>query len=365
MVRKRASKGRSGRRPPLSRSPSNTSKTQRQQVRVKSLFLRMIGPLFLLVGVPVLAFGIFVLRPLQMEQDGVVITVGVGQPLIQIAQQLDDKHVIADAMAFRLLAVVSGDSRSIQAGTYRFDGTYTPMQVLKRLVAGKVELVRCTFPEGLRAQQVVDLCVKMGLGDAGRFTKLITDEKFSHNLKIDVPSLEGYLFPETYSFAPGSSEKMVLRAMVVQLQRHLDDKLLQQAKKHGLDRNRLLTLASIIQKEAGNEQEMPLISAVFHNRLKRGMLLQADPTVIYGIKNFNGNLTRKDLLTASPYNTYQNKGLPPGPIANPGMAALSAAANPAVSPALYFVADGSGVHKFSNTLTEHNRAVRRYQLHRR
>jgi len=142
----------------------------------------------------------------------------------------------------------------------------------------------------------------------------------------------------------------------------LTPELLMAANARGLDRHKLVTLASIVQKEAGNEEEMPLIAGVFHNRLRKGMRLQADPTVIYGVVNFDGNLTRRHLTTPTPYNTYTRGGLPPGPIASPGLAALRAAAFPAQSQALYFVARGDGRHEFNVTLEAHNRAVRRYQL---
>jgi UPF0755 protein len=152
--------------------------------------------------------------------------------------------------------------------------------------------------------------------------------------------------------------------MVRQFESRLAPELLEGAAKIGLDRHRLVTLASIIQKEAGTTSEMPVIAAVFHNRLRRKMPLQADPTVIYGIANFNGNITRKDLRTPTPYNTYRIAGLPPGPIASPGADALRAAAFPAKADYLYFVARGDGTHAFSKDLREHNRAVRHYQLKR-
>jgi UPF0755 protein len=325
----------------------------------------------MLFGVPVLAFGVFAFRPIQVaqisdsSQPGVLITIPAGQSLAQIAQQLDDKHVVADALAFRLLVRVRGVARSLQAGTYRFVGAHSPLAVMERLVAGQVELLSYTFPEGLTALEIGKRCAEYGLGDADTYSRLAHDSEFLRELKVSAPSLEGYLFPETYRFTPGSAEKSVLKTMVFQLRQHLDISLLSQAKSHNLDEFELLTLASIIQKEAGNNEEMPLISAVFHNRLKRGMPLQADPTVIYGISNFDGNLTRKDLLTDSPYNTYARRGLPLGPIANPGLAALAAAANPAPSNALYFVATGTGGHAFSATLAEHNRAVRRYLVQRK
>lgn len=317
----------------------------------------------LFVAVPLLVLTMFIVRPHQPEQPQQVV-IASGQSLVRIAQTLHQQQVVSDPLAFRILAQLRQQGRLIQAGTYRFEGPYTPIEVLQKLVDGRVELAQCTLPEGMTAVEVVAQCAESGLGKMPRYRQLMADAGFRRLLKVGADSLEGYLFPETYRFAPGVSEEAVLKEMVAQTRQHLTPTLLAVAKKRGLDELQLLTLASIIQKEAGNVEEMPLISAVFHNRLKRGMLLQADPTVIYGIADFNGNITRKDLRTPTPYNTYVNPGLPPGPIANPGLAALLAAANPADQPYLYFVATGDGAHYFSRTLREHNRAVRRYQLRR-
>lgn len=321
----------------------------------------------LFVGIPALVFAVISLRPVQSElsgADGVLVTVRSGQSVAQIAQNLAEQGVVADPVIFRLLARLRGEGRKIQAGVYRIHGANSPVDILQVLVAGRVELAQCTLPEGMTAIDVVNFCAQSGLGDKARYHALLDDESFRRQLNIDAPTLEGYLFPETYRFAPGSSERSILQVMVNQTRQHLTEELLGAAKKRGLNEFQLLTLASIIQKEAGNEQEMVRISAVFHNRLKRGMMLQADPTVIYGIANFNGNLTRKDLRTSTPYNTYTQRGLPAGPIANPGLAALHAAANPEAVNYLYFVATGDGGHYFSRTLKEHNQAVRRYQLKR-
>lgn len=293
------------------------------------------------------------------------VTIAAGQSLVGVARTLHQHQVISHPFAFRLLAQFKRQGRLIQAGTYLFAEPATPLQVLDTLVAGRVELISCTVPEGLTAREVVERCAAAGLGSEERFRQLMNDGAFRRQLRVATVGLEGYLFPETYRFAPGVAEEKVLKTMVAEARRHLTTERLAAAKQRGLDEVQLLTLASIIQKEAGNEAEMPLISAVFHNRLKRGMLLQADPTVIYGIPQFDGNLTRKDLQTDTPYNTYVNPGLPPGPIANPGLAAIEAAIAPADESYLYFVATGDGAHYFSHTLREHNRAVRRYQLRRR
>ncbi len=326
-------------------------------LRVRSLLVAG-----LLVAMVLLGFGVFSLRPCRLDAEQ-FITVSSGQSLSAVSHTLYTHGLITHPLPFRALARWRGDARRIQAGSYRFaPGSYRPGDVLRILVEGRVELISCTIPEGLTAQEVVKRCSDAGIGDYQRYEVLLTDKKFLQHLKI--PMVEGYLFPETYRFAPGISESSVLSTMVQQMRHYLDTSLLTAAKEQGLNELQLLTLASIIQKEAGNREEMPLISAVFHNRLKRGMLLQADPTVIYGLGEFDGNLTRQHLRTPTPYNTYVHRGLPPGPIANPGLDALKAAVLPADESYLYFVATGAGGHYFSNTLQEHNRAVRRYQLHR-
>ncbi|MEN8687044.1 MAG: endolytic transglycosylase MltG, partial [Desulfuromonadales bacterium] len=232
------------------------------------------------------------------------------------------------------------------------------------LVAGDIRRFQVTIPEGFNLREIAVRLAETGIGTAEDFLAPCYDPGFIKELAIEADSLEGYLFPETYTYTSSSTVRQLLRAMVDQLNRHFSPAMLERAAALQMNRHELLTLASIIQKEAGNVMEMPLISAVFHNRLKRGIALQADPTVIYGIADFDGNLTRKHLATPTPYNTYRKRGLPPGPIASPGLFALRAAANPAKTKALYFVARGDGTHEFSETLREHNRAVRRYQLRR-
>nr|WP_320115158.1 endolytic transglycosylase MltG [uncultured Desulfuromonas sp.] len=339
-------------------SPSNEKSAVPRRWRVFKT-LAVAGVLGLAV---LLAFGAYALRPCQVDDDQ-FLTVSSGQSLAAVTRMLHRDGLIADPFAFRLLARWQGQGRKIQAGSYRFvAGRYQPGDVLRILVEGRVELVQCTLPEGLTALEVVRRCSAAGIGQTERYRALFSDREFLNRLGVE--ALEGYLFPETYRFAPGVSESSVLTAMVAEMRRHLDKPLLSAAAEQGLNEFQLLTLASIIQKEAGNVTEMPLISAVFHNRLKRGMLLQADPTVIYGLGDFDGNLTREHLRTPTPYNTYVHRGLPPGPIANPGLDALTAAAHPANETYLYFVATGNGAHYFSKTLKEHNQAVRRYQLRR-
>jgi UPF0755 protein len=292
------------------------------------------------------------------------LTVSPGAPLPEVSRELEKARVVSSALGFRLLARLRGDAGKLQAGEYRFARAATPGAVLGRLVAGDVLRHRVTIPEGWTLKKIATRLADEGLANRGAFLSQASDPAFLRSLGIDAPSLEGYLFPETYTFVRGMTPAEEIRAMLHELNAHLTAKILGAARARGLNRRQLLTLASIIQKETGDAAEMPLIASVFYNRLRRRMPLQSDPTVIYGIKNFTGNLTRKDLKTPTPYNTYCIRGLPPGPIASPGEAAIEAAAFPARTHYLYFVSRGDGTHAFSRTLRQHDLAVDRYQLHR-
>jgi len=323
--------------------------------------------LFLLivaVGLPLADFAAFLSRPVT-PPDSQVIAVHPGEPFRRVAAELERQGVVDSALRLRLLARWQGTAGRVQAGRYLFVDPATPAQVLERLVRGDVLLRKITIPEGLTMVEIADRLQAADVVSAADFLAACRNRALLAKLGIDGPSLEGYLFPETYRVGEGISADELASLMVAQFRAQVSPELLGAAKKQGLNLRQLVTLASIIQKEAGNVDEMPLISAVFHNRLKRGIALQADPTVIYGISDFDGNLTRKHLTTDTPYNTYMHPGLPPGPIANPGKAALEAAAHPADVDYLYFVANGKGSHVFARTLAEHNANVRRYQLHRR
>lgn len=324
-------------------------------------FLLVLAALLLSAGA---RFGYFLLTPVTPAGTP-SLTVTEGMPFTEVASRLKEKGVIASTFDFKLLARLRGKSRRIQAGDYDFGEPATPGRILDRLIAGDVRRYKFTVPEGFTLQEIAERLQATELIDVPKFLQLTRNPQFIHSLGIEAPSLEGYLFPETYMVVKGMAPERLLRAMVEQFDSHLSPELMADAQKSDLSTAQLVTLASIIQKEAGNAAEMPLISAVFHNRMKKGMLLQSDPTVIYGIKDFDGNLTRKDLTTPTPYNTYRRPGLPPGPIASPGAEALEAAANPADVDYLYFVSRGDGTHAFSRTLREHNRAVERYQLRRK
>ncbi len=332
-------------------------------------WLKVTAPI-LLLAIAGVAFGIYDMtqypdRPDGTGADAPIVTIAPGEGFRAVATKLQDLGLIQSPLKFRLFARLSGAHRKIKAGEYQLYGTMTPRQLLDTLVEGKVLLYRVTIPEGYTLHQIAQTVAEAGFGDADAFYRLATDPDVVKAEKVDAQTLEGYLFPDTYYFPKGFAQAKIIDAMVQRFRESISDRWRARAKELGLTLHQVVTLASIIEKETGVPEERPLIASVFHNRLRRGMRLETDPTVIYGIANFDGNLTRKHLRTMTPYNTYLIKGLPPGPIASPGRAALEAALYPADTDYLFFVARKDGTHQFSSTLEEHQKAVRKYQLRRR
>jgi len=298
--------------------------------------------------------------PPALRSSEVSVVVREGDGVTEVARRLEAAGVVRNALAFRLWARWAGRDRTIQPGTYRFDGPTDMTRVLERLAAG-VEPIEVTVPEGLTVREIGALLAARGLASGDDVRCLALDPEFLLAAAVPGPQLEGFLFPDTYRFAPTVGTSEILETMVRRFHERFDAEHWRRAAERGLSINQIVTLASIIEKETGKPAERPLIAAVFANRLRIGMPLQSDPTVIYGIPDFGGDLTRADLTRFSPYNTYVVGGLPPGPIANPGLAAIDAALAPADSGALYFVSRNDGSHEFSTTLADHNRAVARYQ----
>ena len=287
-----------------------------------------------------------------------------GSSLEAIARHLYAEGLLSQSRVFRLWARLSGMDRRIKHGEYLFPEPLSPLALLKRLSQGQLVRHTITIPEGFSLVQIAQLLEQRGFGTAESFLCLNADPQFLADWGLPANSLEGYLYPATYQFSVRASAREILGRMIARFYAAWDLALDRRAAELGLSPHEVVTLASIIEKETGKTAERPLIAAVIHNRLSRGIRLQCDPTVIYGIKNFDGNLTRRHLQTPTPYNTYVIHGLPPGPIANPGLAALRAALYPANTDYLYFVARGDGTHHFSASLAEHNRAVRRFQRYR-
>jgi UPF0755 protein len=238
----------------------------------------------------------------------------------------------------------------------------SPVQILDQLRKGRIKLYRLTVPEGLTMEETAVAAADSGFCDMDHFLSLCRDPDFITDLGIPSHTLEGFLFPETYFFQKTTRCRQVIETMVAMFFTVVTDQWEQKAKELGFSLQEIITLASMIEKEAAVPSERPLISSVFHNRLKKGMRLQSDPTVIYGDPEFEGRIRTRHLQRKTDYNTYQMHGLPKGPIANPGAKAIEAALFPADSDYLYFVSRNDKTHYFSKTLAEHNRAVRKYQL---
>lgn len=290
-----------------------------------------------------------------------IVVIPEGATFLQAAAVLEHEQLIRSRFAFVMLGRSQDVDRKIRPGEYELNGAMTPADILSKLLAGRVVLHAVTIPEGYTVNQIADVMEEQRITSRAEFLRLTSDKSFMKTLGIAAETVEGYLFPDTYRFARGTPAKDVVQTMVDQLGRVMNEEWQTRAKDMNLTIHQVLTLASVIEKETGSGDERPYISSVFHNRLKKRIPLQSDPTVIYGLPNFDGNLHKKDLSHPSPYNTYRWAGLPPGPIASPGADSIRAALYPSTSKYLYFVSRNDGTHHFSATLMEHNRAVEKYQ----
>jgi len=294
-----------------------------------------------------------------------IVTVTSGEAFSTLATKLKKKGIISSVWRFKLIARVNGDDTRLKAGEYELAATMPPVQILDILVTGKVLLHRIVVPEGFTLAQVAAQIAHSGVADAAAFETLAKDPALITEFGLAGSNLEGYLFPDTYYFPRNVPARTLIETMVRRFEEQFPPQWKQRAEELGMTVHQVVTLASIIEKETGDPSERALIASVFHNRLKKKMRLQSDPTVIYGIAQFDGNITRRHLNTPTPFNTYQIGGLPPGPIANPGKASIEATLYPAQTRFLYFVSKTNGTHHFSTSLKEHNRAVRKYQLRRK
>jgi len=294
--------------------------------------------------------------------DDIRIEIPKGSGLSGISQKLMESGVIANDTLFILYVMKEGWQDKLKAGEYKFEKGSTMAGVVRKIVNGDVELHKVTIPEGLSVREIARLLDEKGVVNESEFMEQTRNETLVKKLLgPDATSLEGYLFPETYSYS-GSLTAAELIELMVERFKAVYEPLSEQRKGVNLTDNEVLTLASIVEKETGASFERPLISAVFQNRIKIGMKLDSDPTVIYGMgEDYDGNLSRSDLKRYTEYNTYVIKGLPPGPIANPGKDSILAVLNPADVKYLYFVSKGDGTHHFSNSFREHQNAVNKYQ----
>lgn len=290
-----------------------------------------------------------------------------GQIFTTIAANLKQVGLITDTRRFVRLAVSQGQDSAIRAGEFLLNTGWTPGQILHELTTSAGIMKRVSVREGLTWWQTADLIQEAGLGTRDRFEQAVTDPDLLAAYSIEARDAEGYLFPETYLLTPPRTDqsRYIAETMLKEFFRNAE-KVWPNGLPAWKELHRTVIIASLVEKETGDPSERARISGVFHNRLHKRMLIQADPTIIYGLgPSFDGNIRKSDILDkTNPYNTYVHRGLPPGPICSPGLDALMAAAHPEKHDYLYFVAMGDGSHYFSKTLAEHNTAVRKYQLRR-
>ncbi|MEW6668562.1 MAG: endolytic transglycosylase MltG [Thermodesulfobacteriota bacterium] len=326
----------------------------------RRIVLISIGLLFVVGVFLAMALGLFLVSPAQKGAPAQVVIVREGQSPRELADDLEQKGIVSSSRLFLFWTRLLGYGKMIRAGEYSLSPDMSPMTILEKLIRGLVITYPITIPEGFTRLQIAELLAQRGLVDKETFLSLTRDPAVLKKYAVSGPNLEGYLFPDTYHFARGTLAQTVVDTMVKRFfQMVLPSK--EAVEKSGMKMEEVITLASIVEKETGRAEERPLIASVFLNRLKKGMRLDSDPTVIYGIENFDGDLKKHDLTRETPYNTYVIPGLTPGPIANPGLASIRAVLFPAKTRYLYFVAKNDGSHHFSRTLAEHNRAVNTYQ----
>ena len=300
----------------------------------------------------------------RLEAGSLVVELPAHDGVLGIANRLQRADAIRSRAGFVLLTMARGSSRSLKAGEYELERGATTLDVLTLIESGRVKQHAILHPEGATVTELARVLEADRLTTSRDVARLSTDAAFLKTLSIDGPSLEGYLFPDTYQLVRGMTPEEILTRMVLRMRSKLGADIAARARARGFTVHQLLTLASIIEREAVDREEMRTISAVFWNRLKVDMPLQADPTVQYAAGKERRALTRADLQLDHPYNTYRRSGLPPGPIASPGLAAVAAALDPAPVKYLYFVAIDEHRHFFSYTIEQHNAAVARYRLAR-
>jgi UPF0755 protein len=294
----------------------------------------------------------------------VIFEVRSGDSLSAVARRLEREGLVRDARVATWWGRWHGHDKGLHVGEYAFSPSLPAVEILERIAAGRVVTFEVVIPEGLTAAEIGSRIADAGLVDAEAFASAVADPELAHSLGIEAGHLEGYLFPETYRMPRGRSGVDVAQVLVGQFLEAWET-VAPKALARGLSMHEVVTLASVVEKETGVDAERPLIASVFANRLRRGMRLESDPTVIYGIRDFDGNLRRSHLDdVTNRYNTYQHAGLPPGPIASPGLEAMRAVVEPADTKYLFFVSKNDGSHHFSPTYREHVNAVKRYQMRR-
>ena len=322
--------------------------------------IRVSFSLLLVAGLSGLTF-LLLNQPIGDSSQPRIVEIPKGMSFHAIADRLQRENLIAHEWFFKGIARLTGGDRKIIPGEYELHPGMAATEILSKLVGGRVYYHTVTIPEGFTIEQIAKLLAEKKLADPVAFVRLTKDPELIHSLNLNVPTLEGYLFPDTYFFARPIPPEAIIRTFVRRFWEVFAPTYLVRTRDLDMTVQEVITLASVIEKEAGLSQERPLVSGVFHNRLRKNIPLQSDPTVIYALKDFDGNIRKEDLLVESPYNTYLVVGLPPGPIANPGEEAIRAALFPTPTDFVYFVSRNDGSHEFSATLAEHEEAVEKYQ----
>ncbi len=330
--------------------------------------MRTFFPILLLVGSLTYAAWYYEVhapkRALDAPAQELVVPSGASAP--SIGEQLHSLELVRHPLIFRALVMLRGDGLRLKAGTYSLEGPLSLDQIVDRLVQGAVVRHDLTVPEGKSLEEIAAIAATRGI-DARAFLAAAADPSPIRDLDFAAPDLEGYLFPDTYDVSQEADAARDLALRMTQRFREVMTPLIPQVVPSGLTLRQVVTLASLVELETARAEERPRIAAVFRNRMKRGMLLQTDPTVIYALRQagrYDGNIRKQDLMVESPYNTYKYAGLPPGPIGSPGREALLAVLQPAPVKDLYFVSRNDGTHQFSETLVQHEQAVTRYQRRR-
>jgi len=323
-----------------------------------------LGIITLVLGLGCLGLFLFLLQGSPSSETKEVI-IPRGLSLKAVSELLAKEGVVQHPVVFQNLLRFTRGSKKVRAGEFRFRVGANLLNTLKVLYLSEPITHSVTVPEGWNVRQIAALLQEKQLARPERFIQLALAPNSAQKYQLSTPHLEGFLYPDTYFFSRLDGEDKILDTMVSRFFQEYNARFKSRIPASGMSLEKVVTLASIVEKETGKASERPLIASVFFNRLKKGMRLQSDPTTIYGIENFNGNITKADLQRWTPYNTYTISGLPPGPIASPGKDAIEAVLNPQTSDYLYFVSDNNGSHFFSKTYKDHLGLVKNYQINRR
>jgi UPF0755 protein len=310
-----------------------------------------------------LAFNFLYFTPVAPESNKkILVSVKPNTSFKSVANHLSELGLIRSKYFLQAIAKYNKLETEIKFGDYELSPSMSSYAILDKLRNGKTYKIKISIPEGSTLNQIAQILNAANLVDTNSFNNLLEDQELIAAANAENNSLEGYLYPDTYYFEKHTPPNKIFHKLIGEAKKNWTPELSSKANNLGLSRHEVLTLASIVEKESGNFSEQPIIASVFHNRIKKGMKLQSDPTVIYSIKDFNGNITKEDLGNTSPYNTYTSAGLPPGPICNPSLNAIKAVLFPNETNYLFFVSNNVGGHIFSTNYEDHQKEVTKYQL---